>query len=173
MSITLYDVAVPTFRQILGAVAGLLDKAEAHCRETGLAESELINARLAEDMFPFCYQVKSTAVHSLGAIEGVRKGAFSPDMTEPPQTLDALKERIAGARSAIDALDPAEVNALAGRDVFFEFRDFRIPFTAEKFILSFSFPNFYFHATTAYDIVRWKGATIGKRDFMGQMQIKC
>jgi hypothetical protein len=67
---------------------------------------------------------------------------------------------------------PADVNALQGRDMAFQMRDFRIPFLAETFILSFSLPNFYFHAATTYDILRAKGVPLGKRDYLGQMRIK-
>ena len=70
------------------------------------------------------------------------------------------------------ALKPEEINALEGNDMRFEMGDFKIPFTAEDFILSFSFPNFYFHATTTYDILRWKGAELGKMDFLGTMRVK-
>jgi hypothetical protein len=63
------------------------------------------------------------------------------------------------------------VNALEGRDVTFQMRDFKIPFTAENFLMSFSLPNFYFHATTAYDILRSKGVPLGKRDYMGRMKL--
>lgn len=171
MPLSLYDVVVPTFQQILGAVAGLLDKAEAHCAANNLAESDLLEARLAPDMFTFSYQVKSTAVHSIGAIEALAKGVFSPDLTPPPASLAALKERIAGARTALDALTPGDLEAYEGRDMAFAFRDFRMSFTAENFLLSFSLPNFYFHAATVYDILRQQGLAIGKRDFMGQMRV--
>lgn len=172
MSISLYAATVPCFRQILGSVSGLLDKAGAFCKEKGIAEADLVGACLAPDMFPFAYQVKSTAVHSIGAIEGLRKGVFAPDMTPPPTSLSGLKARVEETLAQLQALDPAEIDGFVGRDMVFEFRDTRIPFTAENFLLSFSMPNFYFHATTAYDILRWKGVTIGKRDFIGRLQIK-
>ena len=172
MALSLYDVTIPSFRQTLGAIAGLLVTAESFCAEKGLAPQDIIEARLAEDMLPFAYQVKSTAVHSLGAIEGVRRGVFSPDMTPPPQTFTALRSRIAETLAALEAIQPAEVEAFIGRDMRFEFRERRLEFTAENFLLSFSLPNLYFHAATAYDILRWKGAHIGKRDFMGKLRLK-
>src|SRR5437016_4302667 len=161
MAFSLYAATIPSYQQILGAVSGLLITAEAFCSEEGLAHEEIIQARLAEDMQPFAYQVKSTAVHSLGAIEGVRRGVFSPDVTTPPETLAAL-----------EALQPTEVDAFVGRDMRFVSGDRRLDFTAENFLLSFSQPNFYFHAATTYDILRWKGVPIGKRNFMGRLRIK-
>jgi hypothetical protein len=138
-----------------------------------VAESTLLDARLADDMLPFAYQVKSTAVHSQNAIEGAFKGIFSPDTTTPPDSFDGLRERIATARSAIEALDRAAVEALIGQDMAFVVGDVRrLEFTAEQFLLSFSQPSFYFHVTAAYAILRGRGVAIGKRDYLGQMRIK-
>ena len=172
VSFSLYAATVPSYQQILGAVSGLLDKAEAFCTAKSLAPPEIIQARLASDMLPFAYQVKSTVVHSIGSIEGVRRGVFSPDMTPPPESFAALKARVAEALTALAAIQPAEIDSFVGRDMRFSFGERNIDFTAENFLLSFSQPNFYFHATTAYDILRWKGVTIGKRDFMGRLRIK-
>lgn len=172
MSFSLYDATVPSYRQILGAVAGLLGKAEAYCSDRGMAPDDIVQARLADDMLPFAYQIKSTAVHSLGAINGVRSGVFSPDATPPPKDFAALKERIAATLAALAAIDPAEIDAFVGRDMRFSFGERHINYSAENFLLSFSQPNFYFHAATVYDILRWKGVPLGKRDFMGSTRVK-
>jgi len=172
MSFSLYAATIPSYRQILASVSELLVKAENFCAEKGIAPREIIETRLAEDMHPFSYQVKSTAVHSLGAIEGVRRGVFSPDTTTPPDSFPALKARIAQTQSALEAIDPAEVDGFVGRDMRFAFGERHIDFTAENFLLSFSQPNFYFHAATVYDILRWKGVAIGKRDFLGRTRRK-
>ena len=172
MAFSLYAATIPSYQQILGSVSGLLVKAEAFCAEKSINHDDIIQARLTPDMLPFAYQVKSTAVHSLGAIEGVRKGVFSPDMAPPPESFAALKSRIAETLAALEAIEAAEVDAFIGRDMRFAFGDRQIDYTAENFLLSFSQPNFYFHATTAYDILRWKGVPIGKRDFMGRTRAK-
>jgi hypothetical protein len=172
VTFSLYAATVPSYRQILGAVADLLGKAEAFCAEKGVAPREIIEARLAPDMLPFAYQVKSTAVHSLGAIEGVRRGVFSPDTTTPPDSFAALKTRVAHTISALESIDPAEVDGFVGRDMRFAFGERHIDYTAENFLLSFSQPNFYFHAATTYDILRSKGVGVGKRDFLGRTRKK-
>ena len=172
MAFSLYAATVPSYLQILGSVSALLDRAESYCVENTLDPQTIIQAKLADDMFPFSYQVKSSAVHSLKSIEGVRRGVFSPDMTPPPDTFAALKACIADAANALQAIDPAEIESFIGRDMAFVFKDFRVEFTAENFLLSFSLPNFYFHSTTVYDILRWKGVPIGKRDFLGKMRKK-
>jgi hypothetical protein len=172
MAFSLYAATIPSYRQILGAVAGLVAKAEAFCAEKGVAPEDIIHARLADDMQPFAYQIKSTAVHSLGAIEGMRRGVFSPDMTAPPDTFAGLTARITETVATLERIDASEVDSFIGRDVRFVFGDRHVDFTAENFLLSFSQPNFYFHAATAYDILRWKGLQIGKRDFIGQTRKK-
>lgn len=172
MSFSLYAATVPNYKQILDAVSRLLTKAQSFCTDKGIAPQELIQARLAADMLPFAYQVKSTVVHSLGAIEGVRKGVFSPDMSPPPQSFGALAERITEGVAALERIEAAEIDAFIGRDMQFAMGDRRMNFTAENFLLSFSQPNFYFHATTAYDILRWKGVPLSKRDFMGRTRVK-
>ena len=172
MAFSLYAATVPSYVQILNSVSGLIDKAESFCTEKGISPHDIIQARLAHDMLPFAYQVKSVAVHSLGAIEGVRKGVFSPDMTQLPETFAALKARISQTLAALEAIDAAEIDAFIGRDMRFTFGERSLEFTAENFLLSFSQPNFYFHAATAYDILRWKGLPIGKRDYAGRLRLK-
>ncbi|MEZ5498410.1 MAG: DUF1993 domain-containing protein [Steroidobacteraceae bacterium] len=172
MSFSLYLATVPGYQQMLGAVRGLLDKAEAHCKEKGQDPAALIQAKLAPDMLPFAYQIKSTAVHSIGAIEGLRKGVFSPDRTTPPVDFDGLRAKVSAASEALAQIKPAELDGFMGRDMRFEIGDYRLEFTAENFLLSFSQPNFYFHVTTAYDILRWQGVNLGKRDYLGTPRVK-
>ena len=150
----------------------MVGKAEAFCKEKNIAPPDIIQARLAPDMLPFAYQIKSAVVHSLGAIEGVRKGVFSPEMTPPPDTFAGLASRVAEALAGLATVTEAEMESFIGRDMRFEFGERKMHFTAENFLLSFSQPNFYFHSTTAYDILRAKGVAIGKRDFMGAVRIK-
>jgi uncharacterized protein len=174
MTISLYDAIIPSNRQILASMLKLLDKAEAHCTQHGIAPETLIQAKLADDMLPFAYQVKSTVTHSLGAIEGVRKGLFVPEMTPPPSSFADLRAYVSNAHAALGDITPAEMTSFLGRDTRFEVsaRNFRVDFTAENFLLSFSQPNFYFHATAAYSILRMKGVALGKIDFLGPLRVK-
>lgn len=171
MPLSLHAAIIPSYLQILGSVSGLLTKAQTHCAEHALDPATLIDARLTEDMLPFAYQVKSTVGHSLGAIEAVRKGVFSPDMNPWPQTFEGLHDAVAHAVAALQAVDPAEVEGFVGQPMAFEFRGNRMDFIAEEFLLSFSQPNFYFHAATAYDILRMKRVILGKRDFIGKVRL--
>ena len=83
-----------------------------------------------------------------------------------------LQKVVTEAREALQKVKPEEVDAVQGKDLTFQLPTMKIPFTAENFLLSFSLPNFYFHATTAYDILRTNGVPLGKRDFLGRMRIK-
>ena len=104
-------------------------------------------------------------------MRGVKQGLFSPATEMPPLDYAGLQKVITDATEALQQLAPADVNALEGKDVLFQVRDIKLPFKAEGFLLSFSLPNFHFHATTAYDILRMKGVQIGKRDYMGKMRV--
>lgn len=167
MAFSLYAAVIPSYLQMLAAVSGFLEKAEAHCKEKGVALDTVLQAALAPDMLPFNYQVKATVIHSVTAIEAVRKGVFVPDMAPFIGSFVELKKLITGARATLKRIEPPEIDSLEGRDARFEFGDIRMDFTAEDFLLSFSQPNFYFHVTTAYDILRAKGVQIGKIDYLG------
>ncbi len=172
MTVNLYDATIPSFLQILGSLDHLIDQAEAHMAEHGVTEEDLVQARLFPNMQPLTYQLKASAEHSRGAIEGVRAGVFTPQTVMPPQTFADLRSKLRDAHDFLAALDPAEVNGFVGQDMRFEFKDHITRFTAEGFLLSFALPNFYFHATTAYDLLRHKGVKIGKMDFLGKMRVK-
>ncbi|MEG3175515.1 DUF1993 domain-containing protein [Sphingomonas sp. RB3P16] len=172
MTFSLYDAVVPSNLQILGAIDALIDKAAAYCTEHGKVDADLIDARLAPDMLPFGYQVKSCAAHSVGGIEGVRAGSFSPDMTPWPTDFAGLHGVIQAAVASLKAIDRDAFDQLADNDTHFVFGETRMPFTGANFLLSFSQPNFYFHATTAYAILRAQGVKLGKRDFLGMPRMK-
>jgi len=172
MAISLYDVSVTSFLQVLGAVSGFLDKGLAHCRETGLDPETIVETRLHDDMLPFRFQIVSVAHHSRGALAGAKAGVFHPPGGVAELDYAGLQGLIADARRELQALTPEEVNALEGRDMIFQLGTRQMPFTVEGFLLSFSTPNLHFHATTAYDILRQAGVPIGKRDYMGQIRLK-
>jgi uncharacterized protein len=172
MAIALYDVSVTSFQQVLGGVAGFLEKGLAHCKTNNIDLNALVETRLAPDMLPFRFQVIAVAHHSLGAIQGAQAGVFKPPSGPMDQDYAGLQKLIADARAGLSKLTPDAVNALEGKDVIFQLGPNKLPFTAEGFLMSFSLPNLHFHATTAYDILRVKGAPLGKRDYMGALRMK-
>lgn len=172
MPMTLHAAIIPNWLQTLGAVAGLLDKAEAFATDNG-GEDAILQARLIDDMLPLAYQFKSCWAHTAVALEGIRQGRFSPEMTPPPGSFDALRTMIGEARAACEAADADELESMAENDLVFSIGDkFRLDFTVRDFLLSFSTPNLYFHSATAYDILRKEGVAIGKRDYLGAMRVR-
>jgi len=172
MPISLHSALVPTWLRILGAAEGWLTKAEAFAEENGIPEAEMLDQRLIADMRPFAYQIKAMTLHSRGAIEGVRKGTFSPDTSPLPDSFEALKRRLAEATDFLLLVDEEEMESWIGKPMAFAVGERRMEFTAEEFLLSFSQSNFHFHATTAYALLRKQGIEVGKRDFMGHLPIK-
>ena len=171
MAVSLYDLTVPSYLQTLGAIEGVLSKGAAYCKEKNIDPNEIVETKLAPDMLPFRFQIVAVAHHSAGAIKGAKAGAFGPPAASTADYA-GLQKLVTEAREALEKAKPDEVNSCEGKDVIFSVGDRKIPFTAEGFLQTFSLPNFYFHATTAYDILRSKGVPLGKRDFLGKMQIK-
>ncbi len=172
MPFSLYDATVPLFQQTLGAMQGLLNKVEDFCADGSRTLEDLLQARLADDMLPFTYQISATTTHSVGALNAIHKGVFSPDRTPPPQTIAGLRDALSQALEALSSMTAQDIDGLVGRDMRFEMGEMVLPFTAEGFLTSFSLPNFFFHATTAYDILRMKGLALGKPDYLGRPRLK-
>ncbi|OGS51718.1 MAG: hypothetical protein A3J40_06005 [Erythrobacter sp. RIFCSPHIGHO2_12_FULL_63_10] len=173
MSLSLYQAFVPTCQQLLGALSGLIDKGEQFAREKGIPEAEMMEARLAEDMWSLPWHVRSCHVHSALAIELLPTGEISPDFTQLPQGWDAMRAQVAATQQSLAQVTEDALEALADHQAFFVLGGKRLlEFTGQNYLLSFAQPQFYFHVTTFYDILRMKGVPLGKRDFMGAVRIK-
>jgi hypothetical protein len=122
-------------------------------------------------MFPLSLQVENVVRHSQGALQDAAKGAFTMPQGAAQHDYAGLQRLLADAEAALRGWSREAVNALEGREVVLDTGAHKIPFTAEAFLFSFSVPQFYFHAITAYDILRAKGVPIGKVDYLGQMRM--
>jgi len=171
VSISFYDASVGSYLQILDAVVGVLEKGANHAAETGLDPQAIVTTRLHDDMMPFHFQVVSVAQHSWGAVQAMQSGSFSPPSFEIDKDYAGLQALVSEARDGIAGLGESDVEALAGKSLVFKLGKNEIPFTNPNYLLSFSLPNFYFHATTTYDILRMLGVPLGKRDYIGQMKM--
>lgn len=171
MPLSLHSAFVPSGLQMLGTASHLLNKTESWCGEQNCDHSAIIGAKLIDDMLPFCYQIKSVAEHTQGAIEAVREGVYSPDLNPPPTSFESLHAKLDTAKAFLNGLGEDEMESWIGRDMRFEFKDRGMDFTVEDFLLSFAQPNFYFHTTAAYSIARHLGVPIGKMDYMGAVRI--
>ena len=172
MAASFYDLSVASFLQTVSAVAGFLDRAASHCAETGGDPDDFVGARLYEDMAPFHFQIEALSHHAIYGIEAARTGVFDPPGLIGAQPFAGLQGMVAETEAALRAYAPDEVNGWAGRDLDLQIGPRRLAFTSESLILSFSLPNFHFHAVTAYDILRTNGVPIGKRDYEGQLRVR-
>jgi uncharacterized protein len=172
MAASFYDLSVASFLQTVGAVGGFLDRAARHCAETGADPDDFVDARLIADMAPFHFQIEALAHHSVWGVEAVKTGVFAPPALRGPMPFAELQAMIGEAEKALKAFVPDEVNGWSGKDLDLQIGPRRLAFTSESFILSFSLPNFHFHAVTAYAILRTNGVPLGKRDYEGQLRVR-
>lgn len=173
MTISLYEATVPGFKKTLDCVMGLLVKAEEFASAKGLAPEALLQARLADDMWPFASQVFMAAANSWGHIEKIlASGGSTPNLSPPPADFAGLKACVASAIAGLESVKPADIDALVGKEIGYLVRDHQVFFTGQDFFFTFALANFYFHVTTAYDILRWKGVPLAKKDYLGKMRMR-
>jgi hypothetical protein len=172
LSIELHQAFVPTALQMLVAGQRLLDKAAAHCSETGTAPESLLGLRLAPDMLALDFQVFSMSHHSAGALAGLRAGVFSPSRPEPGLDFAGLKALLASAEAALLAVSVDEMAGIADKPMMFKAGERQMSFTGADFLLSFSQPNFFFHASMLYAILRHGGLPLNKGDFLGRPRFR-
>ncbi|WP_050523336.1 DUF1993 domain-containing protein [Pseudorhodobacter wandonensis] len=173
MTTSLFDLSVPTYLQTVRAIGLCLDKAVVHCSEVGIDPDDLVEARLVSDMAPFWFQIECVDNYSVWGLDAIRQGAFNPPELVGAIPFSGLRSRIAKTEAALAEFVPAEVNAWSGKklDMQIHTNPQRSAFRSETYLLSFLLPNFYFHAVTAYDILRTRGVPIGKVDFSGQLRV--
>lgn len=172
MATSLYDLSVPPFLQTLRAVSGFLGRAAEHCAATGGNPDALVEARLIADMAPLHFQIEALTHHAVYAVDAVLRGVFEPPPLRGAIPFAELRAMVDEAEAALQAFDRAAVDACAGKVLDLQIGPRRLAFNAEEFILSFSLPNFHFHAVTAYDILRANGVPIGKRDYEGVLRTR-
>lgn len=168
MAFDLYAAFVPTIRQLLDALPGLIDKGEAFAGNGGCSDAEMYEARLADDMWPLPWHIRSCWMHSAYALDQLPDGAFTPDFTDIPADWNAMRAMIASAQKRMDECKPDEIKALGAKNIDFVLGgETRFSLPGERFLLGFNMPNFQFHSTTFYGLLRMKGVPLGKRDYMG------
>jgi hypothetical protein len=167
MTVSLYKISVPIFVQFLTSLSAVLDKAAAFAEAKKVDPSVLLNTRLAPDMFPLGRQVRAATDHAINAC-GRLAGAELPTFSNNEASIPELKERIAKTIDFLNGLKPAQIDGNEGKEIKITFPSGATrEFTGQSLLLNNSLPNFYFHCTTAYDILRQCGVELGKRDFMG------
>ncbi len=165
MPLSMYDASVPVFTRGLAVLSNLLDKGARHAAEQGIAEADLVGARLAPDMLTLAGQVQRA---SDSAKFGVARltGTEAPAFADEEATIAALRERCAKTVAYLGQLHRDGFADSEARSVTFGSKDAPWTLVGDAYLLSFALPNFFFHVTTAYDILRHKGVPVGKRDYL-------
>ncbi|MDD2034546.1 DUF1993 domain-containing protein [Pseudomonas sp. 39167] len=171
MTIAIFDITLTPYRRVLSSLADCLDLGLAHCMKQGVDPENIKFARLTEDMNPFDFQVQAVVHHCVNGAKALVEGTLGPVELQD-MTYVELTQYLRAADRALSELSPSDVNEAAGRIVTFRSGEFSLQFTTENFVLAFSLPNLYFHATTAYDILRMRGVMLGKKDYLGILPIK-
>lgn len=165
MSISLYDISVPTFRRGLLNLSSFLDKAAAHAAANGADLATYTESRLFPDMHPFTRQVQMASDGAKSAAARLA-GIEAPSMPDTETTFPELKARIAATVAFLDTIDKAAVDARHSETIDLPLPGGKLTMTAPDFLLQFAVANFLFHVTTAYALLRAKGVPLGKMDFL-------
>jgi uncharacterized protein len=166
MNISMYQASAPRFVNMLKNLSALLDKAQAHADAKKIEPAALLNYRLFPDMFPMTRQVQIACDAAKGAVARLA-GVEIPKHDDVEQTFAELKERIARTIEFIASIRPAQIDGSEEKEVVLKLRGKEVKFTGMQYLLGFAYPNFYFHVTTAYAILRHNAVEIGKGDYIG------
>ena len=166
MSMSMYQASVPAFLRMLDNLAAILDKADSFASSRKIEPEVLLNWRLTPDMFAFTRQVQIACDFAKGTTARLA-GAEVPKYDDNEKSFAELKARVAKTAKFVAGFKPAAIDGSEGRDITLTLGGQEMSFKGEPYLVHFALPNFYFHATTAYAILRRCGVDIGKRDFIG------
>ena len=166
MSLSMYQASIPAFDQMLNNLSAILDKAEAHAVSRNIEPEVLLNYRLSPDMFPFVRQIQVAADLAKGAAARLA-GVEVPKHDDTEKSFADLKARLAKTVAFVQSFKPSEIDGSEDRDINLTLGEHTMSFKGQPYLVHFVIPNFYFHCTTAYDILRHCGVELGKRDFIG------
>ncbi|MCO4889413.1 DUF1993 domain-containing protein [Cupriavidus sp. WGtm5] len=166
MALSMYDVSIPPFVRALGHLDAILAKGAAHAQAQGMDPGDLIQARLIADMDPLPAQVQRASDAAKGCAARLA-GIEVPSFADTETTFAELQDRIGRTIVFLEQITPAQLEGSEQRVVELKLPQGPLRFDGKSYLLGFALPNFYFHVTTAYDILRHKGVQIGKRDYLG------
>ena len=168
MSLNMYQASIPVFIRMLGNLSTILDKALAHAEAKKIDPAIFINARLTPDMFPLSRQVQ-IATDMVKGCAARLAGIEVPSYEDNETTFADLQARIAKTVTFLQSVSDGQINGSEDRTVTLKLRDKEISFLGQPYLLDFVLPNFYFHITATYAILRHNGVEIGKKDFLGNI----
>ena len=168
MAVSMYQISVPVFVKTLGNLSAILDKAAVFAAAKKVDPQVLLAWRLAPDMLPMSRQVQIACDFSKGATSRLA-GVEVPSWEDGEKSFDDLKARIARTVDYCKGFQPVQIDGSEDRDIHVKVAGNPVTYKGQPYLLHSVLPNFFFHATTAYDILRHCGVEIGKRDFIGQV----
>jgi hypothetical protein len=166
MAISMYQASAPQFKKMLGNLTTILTMAEEYATAKGIDGKVLVEARLFPDMFPLARQVQiacDQVKFGLARLAGVE----APKFEDTESTLPQLKERIAKTITFMDSIKPEQIDGTEEKVIQFSIKGRNFEFVGEQYVLTWIIPNFYFHITTTYNILRHNGVELGKADYLG------
>jgi uncharacterized protein len=166
MTISMYQASIPRFVNILGNLSGILDKAQAHCEAKKIDDTVLTSFRLYPDMLPMTKQVQ-IACDAAKGVAARLAGLEIPVHEDNEKTLADLKARIAKTIAFLQTIAAAQVDGTEEKEIVIRRGEKETRYKGMQFLLGHALPNFYFHVTTAYNILRHNGVPVGKRDYLG------
>lgn len=169
MTVSMYAASVPVFKQMLGSLSAILTKAETHALSKKIDPAALTEARLFPDMFPLRRQIMIAADFAKSASARLA-GVEVPKYEDTEQSFTELQARIAKTLAFLDTLSTVQIDGSEERDISFTIVGQSREFKGQAYLLHYALPNFYFHVTTAYAILRHNGIELGKKDFVGTVQ---
>ncbi len=162
----MYQASAPQLKKMLGNLASLLNKGQEFATSKNLNEQVLVDGRLFADMFPLSKQVQIACDQAKGGMARLA-GIEPPKFEDNETTFDQLKARVAKTIEFLDSIKPEQIDGTEAKEIKFSIKEWHFEFVGEQYLLTWIIPNFYFHVTTAYDILRHNGVEIGKADFLG------
>lgn len=166
MSHSMYNASIPVLKQMLGSLSAILHKALVHAEQRKIKPEVLLNARLFPDMFPLIKQVQIATDQAKGCAARLA-GVEVPRYEDHETTFEELQARLAKTIAFLDSISAEQLADSAGRDISLQVQGTTYAFKGDAYLWNWVLPNFYFHATTAYNILRHNGVEIGKKDFLG------
>jgi len=166
MPITMYQASAPRFANTLRNLSAILDKAQAHAEAKKIDTAALTQARLFPDMFPLVRQVQIACDTAKGAVARLA-GLEIPKHEDTEQTFAELKARIAKTLDFVESVRPAQIDGSEEKEITLKMRGQDVKLKGQQYLLGQAYPNFYFHVTTAYDILRHNGVELSKKDYIG------
>jgi len=166
MTISMYQASVPVFIRMLNNLAGLMKKGEAYAEEKKFEPAVLLNSRLAPDMLPLSSQIQIASDAAKGCAARLAN-VKPPTFEDNEKNFAEIYERINKTIDFLNSIKPEQIDGTEENAITLELPTVTLNFKGMQFLLHFSLPHFYFHVTTAHDILRHNGVDIGKRDFLG------